>query len=809
MKKLCLNIFDYLGLKNREELILLYNSINKSIGNTDPLNRWLIIHLINSLRNQNQIKLDCVKQLIPVTLDSNPYIRRMALLTLINFIKASPNVNLIDSREMNAIICKYFNDPHPIIFGTAFHAIAELKNRDYLNLNFAENFNKFCRNLIYLDEFYLSRAVFSLINFAKLFLFNNIEKNFKYIKTLFDSLYSNIKKCTDFSKNITFISALYEIIVEIDKQNFNVLLKEEFNIFKNKKRLHKLSNILIRLYLSAKNKQNQLILILDLISKFVNYESDNSSANGNVPKSRNTINNNRAAMSNENFQEIKKGVKNYIAQGIFFIKVTDKPFIAAKKLEIIINLVNEDNIKFIFEEFRRNLSFPVVQIKKLIIKAIYLICKKNSKKDLNIAPSNQDNKPISLNTIDTSSLNLENNFTNQNSSDSLVNSSSKISHFCVEKLIDCLKIKEEEIIAQVIVSLRKLVNEIKDHTKYILIYSIKNFKKSISSNLARANIIWMVTQYMHTIPTVSVDFFRRIIIDLDSESDEVKSQIINLAIKLYFSTDFINQKYKTDADYLIDKLNHFIKFTLEKLFYDQNYNIREKARLGQLLISMRKEELLQKIKNKDFQAFEKANDFYFNNQKRSSEVFNYFDINSAEDSSPNKSVSDKNQQSGITGNHSRKEMQRNKNFNLSLAYKLGYLYNPNKEVNEEPERKKSVDIVQKSQFENLFFFDIIEDYIDESFFNISLDEIINLRKGEVKLEAVNIEENNPNNNLTDKDKFTAIKSQEEKVKNTVENFDSKLNIEETRNKYKNQLDSFLNQDNDEDEDEFEVEISKD
>jgi len=741
------------------------------INNTDPLIRWLVVHVINSLKNQNQISQDCLKQLVTLTIDSNPYIRRMALISIINYIKISGNSsNLIDSLELNSILIKYFNDPHPLIMGTGFYAITELKNRDYLNLSFAENFIKFCSNLYLMDEFYLSRAVFSLVNFSKLFLFNNIEKNFKYIKIFLDSLYLNLKRSTDFTKNITYITAIYEIIVEFEKQKFNVLMREEFNIFKNKRRLQKIANILIRIYQASKNKSNENIIVLDIICKFVNFVNNKNN--------HHFYNKNQ----NDTFEEIRKRIRAFINDGIFFIKATDKPFIAAKKLEIIVNLVDEDNLKSVFEEFKRNLNLPVIQIKKLIIKGIYFICKINSSGILN-----QEGKLEKISNIQDTSNNT-------------------IARLCVEKLIDCLKMKEEEVISEVIISLRKLVNEIEYQTKYILIYCIKNFKNNISSNSARANIIWMICQYIHLIPTVAADFFRRILIDLETENDEVKSQLINLALKLNFSSDYIKEKLTQDAEYMIGKLKALIKYCLEKLFFDKNYHIREKARLAQLLISSENLEYTDNFMLRDIKAFEKNKNLFSLNLavgKNRNKAFEFFSIEQ-------KNVEENKE--GLKQNEEMNSIKREKdkfsNFKLSLASKIG--------INERIAKKANEIVIDNNSknyesFENLFFFDHIEDNIDEKFYSISLDDIINLRKSELKNEKENsdMEMIPKKDEITNLDKFQGVHRQDDKVKNTVENFDSKVNVEETRNKLKNQLDAFLNESNEEDEDEFEVEIKND
>ncbi len=768
-------------------MILLYNYINKLISNTDPLIRWLVIQVINSLKNQPQVSNDCVKQLISLTIDSNPYIRRLALISIINFLKFSDKNqnNLIEISELNSIIGKFISDPHPLIVGTAFYAITELKNRDYLNLGVAENFVKICSNLIKMDEFFLSRTVFSLVNFSKLFLFNNIEKNFKYIKIFFDTIYRNLKNTIDFSKNISYISAIYEIILEFEKQNFNLLLKQEFNIFKNKKRLIKLANIMIRIYQTSKNNPNENILILDLISKFIN----NNNLNKDIYEK--TKNNNTFIFNTKNseyFIEIANRFRYYISGGLFFIKICDKPFISAKKLEILVNLANQENIKIIFDQFKRNLNFPLLNIKKLIIKAIYFICKLNSSDNYQ-SLSNLNNKE-----------------------DIKESSKDVIAHLCVEKLIDCLKIKDKEIISEVIISLRKLVNEIKEHTKYILIYCIKNFKNNISSDSARANIIWMVCQYMHLIPTVTTDFFRRILIDLDSENNEVKSQIINLAVKLHFSSDFIKTKFNQDQDFLIKKLQILINFCLEKLFYDQNYNIREKARLAQLIVSSNNEEYVNSFKysldssNSFVNSYSKLNliDFSQNifKEKNNFKFFYESGNNQKEDSSTPIELNKEEK------NSDNKRWEINSNFNLSLSFKMG-IDNLDIDIKE---NEGVLSNPNHEKFENLYFFDHIEDYIDENFFNISLDDIINLRKGDEKLEKNNLKSdayNNSNREITNIDKFISVQNQENNVKSTIENFDSKVNVEETRNKMKNQLDAFLNEDNDDEEEEFEVEINKD
>ena len=62
---------------------------------------------------------------------------------------------------------------------------------------------------------------------------------------------------------------------------------------------------------------------------------------------------------------------------------------------------------------------------------------------------------------------------------------------------------------------------IQEQKKYVLVYSIKSYKNNITNSIAKANIISMIAKNLSVIPTVSVDFFRRLLIEIENENDEV------------------------------------------------------------------------------------------------------------------------------------------------------------------------------------------------------------------------------------------------------------------------------------------------
>jgi hypothetical protein len=104
----------------------------------------------------------------------------------------------------------------------------------------------------------------------------------------------------------------------------------------------------------------------------------------------------------------------------------------------------------------------------------------------------------------------------------------------------------------------------------------------------------MISQYIEIIPTVALDFYRRVVKDIESESDEVKSQSLNFALKIFQGLETADYEQKTK-----EKAQAIINFHLEKLFYDKNYYIREKSRLVKVLLihnkSLKDENMLKAI----------------------------------------------------------------------------------------------------------------------------------------------------------------------------------------------------------------------
>jgi vesicle coat complex subunit len=524
---------------------------------TDVLKRWCAIQLILSLKNQTIVQtFEPARHLISLTGDSNPIIKRLALISLVTYVKTFKQANLpsqITPQVMNDILIKLFNDPHPIVFSTAFWALCELKNRDYISY-IPDKFYWFLENLGNIDEFYFERVIFSLVNMSKILLFNNLQGNLKEIQLLLKALLKVTRYSTNSNKILTAHIGILEIIKEFEKLNLNKITKDELLLFKNNQQLVKISNSLLKLYISCKTPIEKY-MVLDLFLNYLNEANEKT--------------------------EFLNVIKDNLIKSIdlFYLKNNDKNYIIKQKIEVLILLSSESNIKLLLSEFKRNLHIPNNNIKSSIISAIYHICKNNSTK-----------------------------------------SNSQIPSLCIENLIDMLKLKEENLISQIIICLRKLILEIKEHTKYVLIYNIKNYKKNVTSGLAKANIIWMISQYLDLIPTVAVDFFRRILIEIDNEFEEVKLQILGLAVRISAKMELILSFYPEDVrESSSVRIRNLIQYAIEKLLYDSNYLIREKSRLTKFIIDNKIfNEKCDFIQN--FESIKLSSSGLINNEKKENDV---------------------------------------------------------------------------------------------------------------------------------------------------------------------------------------------
>ena len=260
----------------------------------------------------------------------------------------------------------------------------------------------------------------------------------------------------------------------------------------------------------------------------------------------------------------------YTKYNYFYISINEIKYITEYKLKILSHLVTETNVKNILDEYKRVLNYPNTTIKRGIISSMHSICLNES--------TSRDTKAT-----------------------------------VIEKLVDFLKIKNDFVINYIIIALSDLIDDI-ENKKYVLIYSIKNYNKTITAPHAKANVITMILNNITAIPTVSIDFYRRLLLDVDNESDEVKRSIVQMSYEIWYMKDMILRNYdESQRNEMNGIIVNMVNYAIEKMLYDNNYTTREKARVVKAMIEhlkskLKKENTSMLIGNKHETAIKHNND---------------------------------------------------------------------------------------------------------------------------------------------------------------------------------------------------------
>ncbi|XP_018329494.1 AP-3 complex subunit beta-2 isoform X2 [Agrilus planipennis] len=141
---------------------------------------------------------------------------------------------------------------------------------------------------------------------------------------------------------------------------------------------------------------------------------------------------------------------------------------------------------------------------------------------------------------------------------------SEITDSCLSGLVSLLSNKDEAVVAESVIVIKRLIQTQAADPKDIIIHIVK-LLDSITVAQARAAILWLLGEHSNRVPTVAPDILRKVAKTFSDENGIVKLQVLNLAIKLY-----ITNPKQTEL------LCQYV-FNLAK--YDQNYDIRDRARL--------------------------------------------------------------------------------------------------------------------------------------------------------------------------------------------------------------------------------------
>ncbi|KAM4831502.1 AP-3 complex subunit beta-2 isoform X1 [Urocitellus parryii] len=207
----------------------------------------------------------------------------------------------------------------------------------------------------------------------------------------------------------------------------------------------------------------------------------------------------------------------------FYIRSTDPTQIKILKLEVLTNLANETNIPTVLREFQTY-----------------------------IRSMDKDFVAATIQAIGRCATNI-----------------GRVRDTCLNGLVQLLSNRDELVVAESVVVIKKLL-QMQPAQHGEIIKHLAKLTDNIQVPMARASILWLIGEYCEHVPRMAPDVLRKMAKSFTAEEDIVKLQVINLAAKLYLTN---SKQTKLLTQYVL---------SLAK--YDQNYDIRDRARFTRQLI---------------------------------------------------------------------------------------------------------------------------------------------------------------------------------------------------------------------------------
>ncbi|TWW75770.1 AP-3 complex subunit beta-2 [Takifugu flavidus] len=243
----------------------------------------------------------------------------------------------------------------------------------------------------------------------------------------------------------------------------------------------------------------------------------------------------------------------------FYIRSTDPTQIKVLKLEVLTNLANETNISTILREFQTYI--------------------KSMDKDFVAA---------TIQAIGRCATNI-----------------GEVRDTCLNGLVQLLSNRDELVVAESVVVIKKLL-QMQPEKHSDIIKHMAKLTDNIQVPMARASILWLIGEYCEHVPKIAPDVLRKMAKSFTNEEDIVKLQIINLAAKLYLT----NSKQAEQEGHFCSfssQTKLLTQYVLNLAKYDQNYDIRDRARfIRQLIVPTEKSGALSKYAKKLFLALKPA-----------------------------------------------------------------------------------------------------------------------------------------------------------------------------------------------------------
>ena len=160
---------------------------------------------------------------------------------------------------------------------------------------------------------------------------------------------------------------------------------------------------------------------------------------------------------------------------------------------------------------------------------------------------------------------------------------SQLSDVCLSGLLGMLSCPDPNIAGESIIVIQRLLQLGPALNKDVLIRLSKMLDKT-ENDRARACILWIIGEHCEKVPKIAPDVLRKAANSFTTETENVKLQSLNLAMKLYFT----NSK----------QTRLLCQYVLSLGRYDLNYDIRDKTRFFRNIIFPQCDSVLHKYAKK-------------------------------------------------------------------------------------------------------------------------------------------------------------------------------------------------------------------
>jgi AP-3 complex subunit beta len=218
-----------------------------------------------------------------------------------------------------------------------------------------------------------------------------------------------------------------------------------------------------------------------------------------------------------------------------FVRASDPQFVRLLKLEILTTLANESNISPILREFQEYVKHSD---REFVTQTVQCIGRCASR--------------------------LKN-----------------VTESCLQGLMTLMSNKDEAIVAESVVVIKKLLQLNPEAHKEIIVMMSKMANK-VTVPMAKASVLWIIGEYSSHVPKIAPDVLRQMAQTFPQEEAIVKLQVLNLAAKLYI----VNTK----------QTKLLVSYVLNLAKYDMNYDLRDRARLIRAIILTKDTKLHKKAK---------------------------------------------------------------------------------------------------------------------------------------------------------------------------------------------------------------------